>query len=293
MAFIVEQGDGIAKLEFHNQDLSPTNAELLIELRTKSILKNPEVRGRLMGPSCVYSSTIEIAYPMKNWDVAVDEPVLVTKVIIPEPSLWDPVSPFLYYGPLELWEGEECLARGKLTHGLRSIQMTPRGLRWNGKPMVLRGTVVDEVTELDLVGLREAGFNAIVLTKSARNLETTALADKYGIVILVQLQSLDELDWLHPLASYASVLGWIVPEEVLGDDTFRDKFSPLVVANNQLIGVEVKTGHIPADRGIAFAFGDDNTLSMCDGSRLPGLILVDAIPQSVSDEESVVGYIRK
>src|SRR5437588_1108014 len=67
-----------------------------------------EVRGRLVGPTCPYSSTIEVAHHVRG-----------NRIIIPEPAWWDPSSPFLYRGPLEIWRDGARVEAEQVRIGLR------------------------------------------------------------------------------------------------------------------------------------------------------------------------------
>src|SRR5260221_11284590 len=102
-----------------------------------------EVRGRLMGPRCVYASTVEVAYPLRAGHGAPApeaNPRIIKRVVIPEPNWWDPISPFLYEGPLELWQDGELCDQRTLRHALRTLKIGSKGLRVNGQPFSIHGT---------------------------------------------------------------------------------------------------------------------------------------------------------
>src|SRR5690349_5726458 len=111
--------------EARDQALSPAQAEVHVLVTPEARTPATEVRGRLMGPSCPYSSTVEIAYALRP--LPAEGEALVCRVIIPEPSLWEPESPFLYRGPVELWQDGACCDRVTLSHGLRNLSLGPRG----------------------------------------------------------------------------------------------------------------------------------------------------------------------
>ena len=86
--------------------LTPTEAELWISVYPEQLASDTQIRGRLMGPRCQYSTTVEVAYPLREWKRSYeteDVPHVSLRVIIPEPNFWDPQSPFRYEGPVELW----------------------------------------------------------------------------------------------------------------------------------------------------------------------------------------------
>src|SRR4051794_7203464 len=84
--------------------LTPAEAEIALDAG-----QAVEARGRLTGPTCEYSTTVEVAYPVRG-----------NRVVIPEPAWWDADSPFLYGGTVELWrDGSrvgECRVRIGLSH---------------------------------------------------------------------------------------------------------------------------------------------------------------------------------
>src|SRR5205809_747502 len=92
------------------------DAELRIQVCPESITPTTQVKGRLMGPRSPYSSTVEIAYPLR--ELARTEHILL-RVLIPEPNFWEPKSPLLYEGPLELWQDGERVEQIWLRHGIR------------------------------------------------------------------------------------------------------------------------------------------------------------------------------
>ena len=59
------------------------------------------------------------------------------RVLIPEPSPWNPASPFLYYGPVELWQAGARVDSARVTHGLRTLHLTRAGLRYRFVPTTI------------------------------------------------------------------------------------------------------------------------------------------------------------
>src|SRR5438046_1809045 len=107
----------------------PADAELRVLVRAERLTPATQIRGRLMGPRTPYAQTVEIAYPFR--ELARTDHLLL-RVRIPEPNFWEPKTPLLYEGPLELWEGDERCDQIVLRHGIRVAQLTPQVLRLNG-----------------------------------------------------------------------------------------------------------------------------------------------------------------
>jgi len=174
----------IRHIQIDNICLVPAEAELRLGVELEQVTPATEVRGRLMGPRCPYSSTVEIAYPL--WPARDSEPgQLAYRVIIPEANLWDPVSPFLYEGPVELWEEGRRVDEVHVSHGLRSLTVGARGLRINGRPFQLRGREVEEVKEEQLQAWHAEGINLLV-SRSGENADLWGLADRLGFMVLIR-----------------------------------------------------------------------------------------------------------
>ena len=99
----------IVDIQVRTQRLSPAEAELWVIVTTEFTTAGTAIRGRFVGPKCAVSSTIEVAYPLRPFErkpVGVSQ--LAVRVVIPEPSLWEPECPFVYDGLIELWQDGHC-----------------------------------------------------------------------------------------------------------------------------------------------------------------------------------------
>ncbi len=197
----------ITQIEIRNRSLTPAESEVAITVHAEHVTPTTEVRGRLMGPTCPYSTTVEVAYPLRPFPGAAP---LTMRVIIPEPSLWEPVSPFLYHGPVELWQDGQRCDRVQVRHGLCSSLLTPHGLRWNGKPLSLRGQSVRGLTDDNAMSLRRDGFNLLLAPLDEP--QTWDIADRLGFLVVGELPRFDD-ETRHraeQLAAHPSCLGWLV-----------------------------------------------------------------------------------
>jgi hypothetical protein len=118
--------------------LEPFEAELWVIVSPEYRTPTTEVRGRFVGPKSAVSSTIEVAYPLRPLPRPPESVLgLVTRAVIPEPSLWEPGCPFIYDGVVELWEGDQrCdvrqvtgirLLKSSITSGLHQKIEGPTG----------------------------------------------------------------------------------------------------------------------------------------------------------------------
>ncbi|HEX4589089.1 MAG TPA: hypothetical protein VH120_04125 [Gemmataceae bacterium] len=175
-------GDRIRSVAVRPIRLTPTEAELAVKVEVNAPAADAEVHGRLMGPTCKYSSTIEVAYPIRRVPEASGPTSRIGRVIIPEPAWWDLQSPFLYHGPVDLWEGGQAVAKTQVRCGLHHATAVGGRLMWNGRPLELRVASKPVATIGDLAALREVGWNLVLVDADVLPglLDT---ADEIGILL--------------------------------------------------------------------------------------------------------------
>jgi hypothetical protein len=200
----------ILDIEFLDRSLDPATAEVHVFVRVAIRTPTTEIRGRLMGPQCKFASTVEIAYPLRP--IATNDDRLAARVVIPEASFWDPQSPFLYGGPVELWQdGQRC---GVVTvgHGLRQVRWGPRGLTINGRSIaVCAKRLAATVSDDEALGLRRAGYNLIIAPVREITAPLWDLGDRFGFAILGQADVIDmqTRTLIAILRRHASCAGWL------------------------------------------------------------------------------------
>lgn len=180
----------IKHVRISQRSLSPVEADLLIEVDADAKSPDFELRGRLVGPTCPYSSTIEVAYPLRMLPLTGETSLLHGRVVMPEPSWWDPTSPFLYRGRIELWQADRLLESTNIRYGLRSVRLKPEGLFWNGKKLTLRAADRRNLTADELPELRRQGINALILSPDADDLWLAA--ERLGFVIIGRVNGPDD-----------------------------------------------------------------------------------------------------
>src|SRR5438132_5007392 len=182
----------IRNLRISNSLVSPAEAAISISVQPEQVTSTTQVRGRVVGPRCAYSSTVEVAYPMREVSrqyEKYDVPGLMLRVVIPEPCLWDPQSPFVYEVAMELWQSGQLCDQVRTNHWLYSLKLTPQGLRWNGRPIALAGVERSQLTQPEALELRQAGRNTVLTQVAAETAALCSLADRLGLFVLACLGS--------------------------------------------------------------------------------------------------------
>jgi len=203
----------IHRIEVQNRSLSPVSAEVWITVLPEHHTPTTQVRGRLMGPRCPYSNTIEVAYPLRPLQPSLKSPDLsglTVRAVIPEASLWEPQCPFLYQGPVELWQDGQHRDQVILSHGLRSLQRKERSLMVNGHPLTLHGRKTAVCSNEEATQWHQVGYNLLIAPVATSSLAVWEQADRFGFLVLGQLgEDANEQRLIEMLRSHVSCLGWL------------------------------------------------------------------------------------
>jgi hypothetical protein len=199
----------ILQISVRDHSLVPAEAEVRIDVTPERPGGGAEVRGRLMGPRCRFAGTVEVAYHLRGVPGAEAGGVLTARAVIPEASLWEPQTPHLYAGPVELWQdGARCDAV-EVRHGLRDVRLGRGGLRLNGRPLGLRGRRAASCTDPEALAWRGQGYNLLLTPVAEESRHVWGVADRMGFFVLGVVTPAGAA-LAHELAGCASCLGWLV-----------------------------------------------------------------------------------
>jgi hypothetical protein len=290
----------IHQVVVRNRVLDPVSSEICITVIPEQPTRAAEIRGRLMGPSCPYATTVEVAYPLRPiLDRTADFPDLSRRVLIPEASFWDPVSPFLYQGPVELWEGDHCHDRVQVRHGLRVLTLSPAGLRFNGRPLALRGVQRNRCPEDEAIALHRAGVILLLAPATPANADLWDVADRFGFLLLGRLGDTDD-EALHLAATNwcwrPSCFGWLLSQEVLDrPDRWETVCQRLLGGRKNLLGIELSHRlSQPLPKDVCFLAGSEALLASSDGTLMPLLVLgkKDDRARQPAEAAGILGWVE-
>jgi hypothetical protein len=274
--------------------IEPVAAEVRISVFPEQLTHTTDIRGQLAGPRCAYASTVEVAYPMRMWSMA-DQPRelphLSLAVVIPEPSLWEPETPFLYEGPVELIENGQACDQVSIRHGLRDLRVHARGVRLNGRPYAIRGVAKDSCPDGEAARLRQTGFNTLLTPDLSAKPDILTAADRLGFLILARINGPVEAYYpFNPaLPGHPCSLGWVLTEAALANESLLIAAHLLASFDNQgRLGAELNdTPSQPLPDGIRFVVCTENLLSSLSHIHLPKIIKTAEQPDE-SDEWKAV-----
>lgn len=250
MAFYLLQGNEQIHLRLENAVLTPTEAEIHLDIQLPTGEQAKSIQGRLLGPKCPFATTIEIAYPIKLMPRSgISGSTINARFIIPEPSLWDSQSPFLYEGWIEVESKSGEKWKIGISHGLRALRLALPGLRWNDRKCIVHASSVQDPSEETLLNLRPTSINALVhdLEEGAR--ELCHLADRFGFHTLFRIEQKPSQEILQ-LGEHVAFLGWILAESAWQDkeilqawlDATRDTQQMLAMECLQDLPTDIPTG---------------------------------------------------
>jgi hypothetical protein len=102
-----------------NVQVTPVQAEIEVTVYPGKLDAGTEIRGRLVGPTCISTSTVEVPYPLRESSRETEPtPLIAMQAVIPEPCLWDQQSPFLYHVILELLQNGKLCDQKSLMHAI-------------------------------------------------------------------------------------------------------------------------------------------------------------------------------
>lgn len=189
--------------------LSPAEADVRFEVTVDRPDKRLDTKGRLVGPRCVYASTVEVAYPLRD-SPAGESNRLSKGVIIPEPNLWEPACPFLYEGTIELLENQSPIDVITMTVGLRTIAISGRSFLLNGRRFEPKAIEIAQVTEADLAEARNESYTVVLpVAEDARPFWQAC--DRIGVGVFGRLPR-HSMPAREHFANHPCLLGWIADE---------------------------------------------------------------------------------
>ncbi len=266
-----------------NHRLDPVETELAIFVLLETVTPGTQLKGRLTGPRCALSSTIEIAYAVRECDRS--DPIEL-RVIIPEPCWWEPETPFLYVGSLELWQDGEFCERVALSHGIRWLQLTSKGLHLNGMPFTLRGKDVEPtLTESAARTLREKGFNALFTTVAEPRLDLWKVADRMGFLVIgMAPEMMTFLDCRNELTAHPSTFGWIFNRADIVKAPVQEEGLAM------FYGIDTSAKSRAGDA--AFLVCQETELAWLGDAELPKLVKARRLADPLPARADVIGWIE-
>lgn len=290
-------------LDVQTTRFDPVEAEVTFTLPLDEPLEGAELRGKLHGPRNAYSETIQIAYPLRP--IPGEAGLLRSRVVIPEASLWEPRSPFLYDGTVELWHQETLLdRRSDIAFGLYQLLLRKERLTLNGRRFAVHGLAARHLDAALAEDLREVGINLLWSTATLDNEALWEQAERLGFFVLGELAGSDD-DVLWQVESgharRISSFGWVLPQHLTRHPQLWHNAMSLLhgPARRHLIGIRVEETPLgPLPGHVSFVVCERQHLADLAGHQLPRIVLLRRLSQIETryewpDPQRILGWIAK
>jgi hypothetical protein len=216
---------------------------------------------------------VEVAYPLREQSRQYEkegEPTIHLRAIIPEPSFWDPQSPLLYDCHLDLWQARQHAGQVRMSCGLHTRSFTPRGLQWNGKPLVLACVEREQLIEEEALQLHAAGCNTLLMPLPAAGQSPYKTAEQFGFLVLGRISNRKGFAETTKVQDQTSALGSVLGAELL-DDPYIRVMLDVPPQGVWLTGVELREPRaLPG--GIQFVVCEEQDLPALEVVKLPKLV---------------------
>jgi hypothetical protein len=233
----------LTELEIFFGDANNAAARVYARLEKSGLPQGCALTGRVVGPSCAYSSTLSATVPFttkRSVGMPDDAAPLVAEAIVPDPCFWSPELPFLYQAEIELHCGRELLAAADRTFGIRPLGTHKRRIVWEGRPWVLRAADAREVPNRPVADWRVADLAMLVDNPGD---DLCREASRFGAVLVADMAESTKLaDDLRRLARWPAAAIAVV------DASQALEAGPRAAARNLLFAERRGTdlGHSPS-----------------------------------------------
>ncbi len=217
---------------------------------------------------------------------------ILLRTVIPEPSMWDPESPFLYSGPLGIWQGDKLLEQQTVQVGFIGWGLGTRGLRVNGKYLDLQAAVVARLDVETAGRLREQHVNCVVVNVGDALPATWDIADRYGFFVLGRISQVADWYRARALEGRPSSLGWILGRPALEGLKLKSFDGTTYTGSAPLIGLEVDK--LPEEQipGVSFLVAAPGVLEQPNAIGLPWLGVERAVASGLDLSDGIMGTLR-
>jgi Glycosyl hydrolases family 2 len=252
---------------------SPAEANISFRVIVQRVTPETEVRGRIVGPRCLFAETVEVASPLRSVR-SKEQLVLIARTAFPDPGFWDPNRPLLYRVVVELWQdGKRCDVSG-FDLGFRKLELDSSNVFVNKKPVPLQGMQHLPESQEEAAARRQAGYNLVLAGKGQWN--GWVRASPMGFLLL-ERRPLSTLTphYIGLLSGQPCFLGFVLDKELLRrTPAENESFLRFWQERGVFIGLELDGPPPPSlPKGLSFLVCPESVLPMLVTTSLPKLVL--------------------
>lgn len=255
--------------------VSAEEAEIWFQVGVQRIVPGTEVRGRIVGPRCLFAETAERFIPLRSVvHRDRDQRELIARAAFPAPSFWDPHNPLLYRVVVELWQdGQRCDVVG-FDLGFRTIEMGSDNVFVNRKPFRLQGMPYLPPSREEAAVRRQAGYNLVLAGEGQWHWWVRANPMGFLLLEKVALSTLTP-QYIDLLSQQPCFLGFVLDKGLLDrSPSENESFLRPWQERRVFIGLELDGPPPPSlPRGLSFLVCPESVLPAFSTLPVPALAL--------------------
>jgi hypothetical protein len=178
----------MTRLEIFFGDASNALARVYARLPAADAPPSCRLSGRIAGPTCAYSRTLQAAVPLSAQSAEPDGEWLLAEAIVPDPCFWTSELPLLYQVHVELRQAGELLESAERPLGIRPLAARRGRFVWEGRPWVARGASAAALPAAPPADWRSAD---LMMCVEAPSDELCSEASRLGCVLAAELSGSD------------------------------------------------------------------------------------------------------
>jgi hypothetical protein len=275
--------------------VSPAEVDIWYKATVERATPGTEVRGRIVGPRCLFAETVEVASPLRSVRCKEDERAsLIVRTGFANPGFWDPDTPLLYRVVAELWQDEQrCDACG-FDLGFCKIEMNSGTILVNEKPFFLRGMthLPDSIEEA--TARRQAGYNLVLAETGQWNWWVRANPMGFLLLEKVKLSTLTP-HYIGLVSRQPCFLGFVLGKELLDRSSWENEsFLRPLQERRVLIGLELDGPAPSLPNGLSFLICPETMLPAIGETALPKVVMRRSAAgrEPARTSQGVLGWIH-
>jgi hypothetical protein len=262
-------------VEGYKCTLSPAEADISFKVGVRRVTLGTEVRGRIVGPRCLFSEALGVVSPLRSVrHKEGEQAALIARTAFPNPAFWAPDNPLLYRVVVELWQdGQRCAVSG-FDIGFRMIEMGTSNVLVNRQPLLLQGMAYLPQSREEANDRRQGGYNLVLAGKGQWHWWVRANPMGFLLLERVALSTLTP-QYIGLLSQQPCFLGFVLDKEVLArspaeNETFLCPWQERRV----FIGLELDGPPLlPLPSGLSFLVCPEPVLPALSTTSLPKFAL--------------------
>jgi hypothetical protein len=254
--------------------VSPAEADVWFSAVVQRVTPGAEVRGRVVGPRCLFAKTVEVAAPLRSVrHREQEEAVLIARTAFPQPGFWGLDIPLLYRVVVELWQdGQRCEVSG-FDLGFRTIELGSGNVLVNKTPYLLQGMPHLPESPEEAAARRQAGYNLVLADKGQWHWWVRANPMGFLLLEKVALATLTP-QYIGLISQQPCCLGFVLGKELLDrSPSENESFLRPWQERGVYIGLELDGPPPSLPNGLSFLICPETVLPALLSTPLPKLVL--------------------